>query len=138
MDAKGTREPIVVYELRGIGAARVPTAVDEVVTLPQVLDAVCHVVSGKKVQAEGFAARVLELSQRGGTLLAYRRVRMLSNLKIDIWPPNRQPFEVYAKVVHTSRDGTLGVRFVAGPTDASNRLKELLRDVRLARPAAPE
>ena len=114
VDAKGTREPIVVYELRGVGGAQVPTVVDEVVTLPQVLDAVCHVVSGKKVQAEGFAARVLELSQRGGTLLAYRRVRMLSNLKIDIWPPNRQPFEVYAKVVHTSRDGTLGVRFVAG------------------------
>jgi adenylate cyclase len=130
VDAKGTREPIVVYELRGVGAAQVPTAVDEMVTLPQVLDAVCHVVSGKKVQTEGFAARVLELSQRGGTLLAYRRVRMLSNLKIDIWPANRQPFEVYAKVVHTSRDGTLGVRFVAGPTDSSNRLKELLRDIR--------
>ena len=138
VDAKGTREPIVVYELRAIGEAQVPTAVDEVVTLPQVLDAVCHVVSGKKVQAEGFAARVLELSQRGGTLLAYRRVRMLSNLKIDIWPPNRQPFEVYAKVVHTSRDGTLGVRFVAGPTDASNRLKELLRDIRAERAAGGE
>jgi len=138
VDAKGTREPIVVYELRAIGGAQVPTAVDELVTLPQVLDAVCHVVSGKKVQAEGFAARVLELSQRGGTLLAYRRVRMLSNLKIDIWPPNRQPFEVYAKVVHTSRDGTLGVRFVAGPTDASNRLKELLRDIRAERAAGGE
>jgi adenylate cyclase len=130
VDAKGTREPIVVYELRGIGGAQVPTAVDEVVTLPQALDAVCHVVSGKKVQVEGFAARVLELSQRGGTLLAYRRVRMLSNLKIDIWPPNRQPFEVYGKVVHTARDGTLGVRFVAGSADASNRLRELLRDMR--------
>jgi adenylate cyclase len=130
VDAKGTREPIVVYELRGVGASQVPTAVDEMVTLPQMLDAVCHVVSGKKVQTEGFAARVLELSQRGGTLLAYRRVRMLSNLKIDIWPANRQPFEVYAKVVHTSRDGTLGVRFVAGPTDSSNRLKELLREIR--------
>jgi class 3 adenylate cyclase len=132
VDAKGTREPIVVYELSGIGDSCVPIVPDDMVTLPQVLDAVCHVVSGKKVQAEGFAARVLELSLRGGTLLAYRRVRMLSNLKIEIWPPNHQPLEVYAKVVHTSRDGTLGVRFVVLPTDASNRLKELLRDARAA------
>ncbi len=133
VEAKGTRDPIVVYELRGIGEAQVPTAVDEPLTLPQALDAVCHVVSGKKVQTEGFAARVLELSLRGGTLLAYRRVRMLSNLKIDVWPAKRQPFELYAKVVHTSRDGTLGVRFAAGPSEAFNRLKDLLRDVRAQR-----
>ncbi len=133
VEAKGTRDPIVVYELRGIGEAQVPTAVDEPLTLPQALDAVCHVVSGKKVQTEGFAARVLELSLRGGTLLAYRRVRMLSNLKIDVWPAKRQPFELYAKVVHTSRDGTLGVRFAAGPSEAFNRLKELLKDIRALR-----
>ncbi len=132
VDAKGTRDPIVVYELRGIGGACVPTTPDEVVTLPQVLDAVCHVVSGKKVQAEGFAARVLELSLRGGTLLAYRRVRMLSNLKVDIWPANRQPLEVYAKVVHTARDGTIGVRFLALPAEAAQRIKELLCDARAA------
>jgi adenylate cyclase len=132
VDAKGTRDPIVVYELRGVGATRVPTTPDEMVTLPQVLDAVCHVVSGKKVQAEGFAARVLELSLRGGTLLAYRRVRMLSNLKIDIWPPHRQPLEIYAKVVHTARDGTIGVRFLALPAEAVQRIKELLQEARAA------
>ncbi len=132
VDAKGTREPLVVYELRAVGAASVPDAPEEMVTLPETIDAVCYFVTGKTVQAGGFSARLLELSLRGATLLAYRRVRLLSNLKLDVALPDRDPVEIYAKVVHTSADGTIGVRFGAQPEETAAWIRDLLRDARAA------
>ena len=89
IDAKGTREPIVVYDLRGIGESRVPDAPEEAVALPDPLNVLCHVVVGKRVEAEAFGGRLVELAVHGGTLLTPRRLRPLSNLKLEMRPPDR-------------------------------------------------
>jgi class 3 adenylate cyclase len=126
VDAKGTREPIVVHELRGVGEARVPDAPGESVRLREAVNTLCHVVVGKRVQAEAFGGRLLELSLRGGVLLTPRRLRALSNLKLELRPPLGPPLEIYAKVVHLSADGSISVRFTSLPAEVEARLRELV------------
>jgi class 3 adenylate cyclase len=126
IDAKGTREPIVVYDLRGFGAARVPDAPEEAVALAEPLNVLCHVVVGKRVEAEAFGARIVDLAVHGGTLLTPRRLRPLSNLKLEMRPAGRAPIELYAKVVHVSVDGSVAVRFTSLPADVEAWVRETI------------
>jgi adenylate cyclase len=126
IDAKGTREPIVVHDLRGVAGVRVPDAADHAVALADPINVLCHVVVGKKVEAEAFGARLLELSLRGGTLLTPRRLRALSNLKMEVRPLGRAPVVLYSKVVNVAPDGTMGVRFTSLPAEVDAWLREVV------------
>ncbi len=128
VDAKGTREPIVVYDLRGFGDADVPGAPDGMLLLPVPLNVLCHVVVGKRVQSEAFGGRLVELSVRSGSLLTPRRLRALSNIKLELRPPERAPLEIYAKVVHVSGDGSVGLRFTPLRADTEAWVRELLAE----------
>ena len=103
-----------------------PDAADHAVALAEPLNVLCHVVVGKKVEAEAFGARLLELSARGGTLLTPRRLRALSNLKMEVRPLGRAPVVLYAKVVSVAADGTVGVRFTSLPADVDAWLRDLV------------
>jgi len=126
IDAKGTRERIVVYDLRGIGNALVPEAQEEATPLPDPLNVLCHVVVGKRVEAEAFGGRVVELAVHGGTLITPRRLRALSNLKLEMRPSGRAPVEIYAKVVHVSGDGSVAVRFTSLPAEVEAWLRGII------------
>jgi len=120
IDAKGTRARLVVYDLRAVGELRMPDAGEELVTLGTPVVALCHVVEGKRVEAEAFGARLVELSVKGGTLLTPRGLRVLSNLKLELRPEGGPPLELYAKVVSSSDDGRVSVRFtsLSAPVEA--------------------
>ena len=75
----------------------------------------CHVVVGKRVEAEAFGGRLVELAVHGGTLLTPRRLRPLSNLKLEMRPAGRPPVELYAKVVHVTAESSVTVRFTSLP-----------------------
>ena len=126
IDAKGTRDPIVVHDLRGVAGMRVPDAADHAVALADPINVLCHLVVGKKVEAEAFGARLLELSARGGTLLTPRRLRALSNLKMEVRPLGRTPVVLYSKVVNVAPDGTMGVRFTSLPAEVDAWLREVV------------
>ena len=126
VDAKGTREPIVVYDLRGFGDAHVPGAPEAMMALTPPLNVLCHVVVGKRVQSEAFGGRLTELSVRSGALLTPRRLRALSNVKLELRPPDRPPLEIYAKVVHVSGDGQVALRFTPLRPDTQAWVEELL------------
>ncbi len=130
VDAKGTREPIVVYDLRGVDNAEVPGAPDGLLPLAVPLNVLCHVVVGKRVQSEAFGGRLVELSVRSGSLLTPRRLRPLSNLKLELRPPEGGPLEIYAKVVHVAPDGTVALRFTPLRPDTEAWVSEVLSDVR--------
>ena len=130
IDAKGTRERIVVYDLRGFGEARVPDAPEEAVALPEPLNVLCHVVVGKRVEAEAFGGRLVELAVHGGTLLTPRRLRPLSNLKLEMRPAGRAPVELYAKVVHVTAESSVTVRFTSLPADVEAWLRGLIEAAR--------
>jgi len=133
VDAKGTREPIVVYDLRGYGDAHVPGAPDAMLTLAPPLNVLCHVVVGKRVQSEAFGGRLTELSVRSGALLTPRRLRTLSNLKLELRPPDRAPLEIYAKVVHVSGDGQVALRFTPLRPETQAWVEELLARSRVGK-----
>jgi adenylate cyclase len=133
VDAKGTREPIVVYDLRGMGEAEVPGAPAGPLPLPTPLNVLCHVVVGKRVQAEAFGGRLVELSVRSGTLITPRRLRPLSNLKLELRPPGGTPLEIYAKVVHVSPDGSVALRFTPLRAEAEAWVNQLLAELRVAK-----
>jgi adenylate cyclase len=126
IDAKGTRERIVVYDLRGIGEVLVPEAQEEAAPLPDPLNVLCHVVVGKRVQAEAFGGRLVELAVHGGTLITPRRLRALSNLKLELRPLGRPPVEIYAKVVHVSGDASVAVRFTSLPAEVEAWLRGII------------
>ena len=126
IDAKGTRERIVVYDLRGFGTSRVPDASEEAVALAEPLNVLCHVVVGKRVEAEAFGGRLVDLAVHGGTLLTPRRLRALSNLKLELRAAGRPPVEIYAKVVHASGDGSVAVRFTSLPAEVEAWVRETI------------
>lgn len=130
IDAKGTRERIVVYDVRGFGEARVPDAPEEAVALPDPLNVLCHVVIGKRIEAEAFGGRLVELAVHGGTLLTPRRLRPLSNLKLEMRPAGRPPVELYGKVVHVAAAGSVTVRFTSLPADVEAWLRGLIEAAR--------
>jgi class 3 adenylate cyclase len=123
IDAKGTRERIVVYDLRAFAGHRVPDAQEEAISLPEPLTVLCHVVVGKRVEAEAFGGRLVDLAVHGGTLITPRRLRPLSNLKLEMRPPDRGAVEIYGKVVHVSADGSVSVRFTSLPADVEAWLR---------------
>ena len=133
IDAKGTREPIVVYDLRAVGEEALPDAAEEAVPLPDAIRALCHVVEGKRVDAEAFGAEVIELSSHGATVLSPRRLRPLSNLKLEFRPAGQDPVEIYAKVVSVAPGGSVTVRFTSLPAKVEGWLREVLEGVREAR-----
>ena len=133
IDAKGTREPIVVFDLRGVGEEGLPDAADEVVALPEPIRALCHVVEGKLVEAEAFGAELTELSAHGATIVSPRRLRPLSNLKLELRPAGRGPVEIYAKVLSPSAEGAVSVRFTSLPAEIARWLRELVADARRRR-----
>jgi hypothetical protein len=130
IDAKGTRERIVVYDLRSFGEHRVPDAPEEAVVLPDPVNVLCHVVVGKRVEAEAFGGRFVELAVHGGTLLTPRRLRPLSNLKLEMRPAGPSPIELYAKVVHVSAESSVTVRFTSLPAEVEAWLRGLIDDAR--------
>jgi class 3 adenylate cyclase len=130
IDAKGTREPIVVYDLRAVGEEALPDAAEEAVPLSQAIRALCHVVEGKRVGAEAFGAEVIELSSHGATILSPRRLRPLSNLKLVLRPANQDPVEIYAKVVSVAPGGSVTVRFTSLPARVDQWLRQVVEDAR--------
>jgi adenylate cyclase len=132
IDAKGTREPIVVHDLRGIGEKGLPDAAEAAVPLDDPIRALCHVVEGKRVEAEAFGAELQELSAHGATLVSPRRLRPLSNLKLQLRPSDRPAVDIYAKVLSVASDGSVTVRFTSLPAEVDRWLRELVARSRRA------
>jgi hypothetical protein len=87
-------------------------------------------VVGKRVEAEAFGARVTELSPHGAVVISPRRLRALSNLKIELQPRGREPVELYAKVVSVAADGAVSARFTSLPADIDRWLRRIVAEGR--------
>ena len=135
VDAKGARDPIAVYDLRGIGSpygVSLPEREGAPVRLPHEIRARYYVLEDKRVGTEAFDASFAELSVQMGLMRSRRRLRTLSNLKIEFEAaPETGAFlpELYAKVVDARGDGDDSiyvVRFTSVPFDVENWIKGLL------------
>jgi class 3 adenylate cyclase len=134
VDAKGAREPITVHDLLGVGApydVDLPEREEAPVRLTQEIRARYYVLEDKRVGTEAFDASFVELSVHLGLMRSRRRLRTLSNLKIEFEAaPETDAFlpELYAKVVDVRGDGdeaSYVVRFTSVPMDVESWIKGL-------------
>jgi class 3 adenylate cyclase len=132
IDAKGAREPLTVYGLQGVGApyhVSLPEPDDVPVRLPEPIRARYRVLEEKRVGTEAFEAWFDELSVHGGLMRSHRRLRPLSNLKVEFeGAPETASYlpELYAKVVDARGEGDdalYGVRFTSVPADVLGWIK---------------
>jgi adenylate cyclase len=135
VDAKGARDPIAVYDLRSIGLpydVSLPEREGAPVRLPYEIRARYYVLEDKRVGTEAFESSFSELSIHVGLMRSRRRLRSLSNLKIEFEAaPGTEAFlpELYAKVVDARGDGddlTYVVRFTSVPQDVESWIKGLV------------
>jgi adenylate cyclase len=133
IEAKGSAEPIALYDLRGIGGDYglfLPERDDPPLRLASEVPARYHLLEGKNVGAEAFAGDFVELAARGGVMRSAQRLRALSNLKIQLQPPSDMlSGGLYAKVMG-AQDGPENfarLRFTSVPPDVEAWLKRTLR-----------
>jgi len=139
IEAKGTREPIAVYDLQGIGGEYslfLPEEQDRRVALSPPLPVRYRFVEGKLLEGETLEGVFLELSTRAAVMRTRRRLRALSSLRFELPEEGGPPLQIYAKVVEVrdESDDLFTVRFTPVPQAVEKRLRELLaaRAVRAA------
>ncbi|HVQ30177.1 MAG TPA: adenylate/guanylate cyclase domain-containing protein [Vicinamibacteria bacterium] len=134
IDAKGAREPLVVYDLLGVtgeNAVSLPARSEAFVPLRRELGVDFSVMAGKTVGAERFPGGFVEISASGGVLRSARGLRALSDLKMTLMPAGRAPVpELYAKVLGSrGKEADLfRVRFTSVPAEVAALLRDLLNE----------
>jgi class 3 adenylate cyclase/ribonuclease BN (tRNA processing enzyme) len=135
--AKGAAEPVVVYDLLGIGGEYGITLShrdDPLRPLAQELPVRFWLLEGKRVGDDSFEAAFIRLSSSGGELRCTQTVRPLSNLQIRFQPAEGSTVsgvsgDLYAKVLdsgHTD-SGRFVVRFTAVPPGVEEFLRQTLQ-----------
>jgi len=132
IDAKGAREPLVVFDLLGVlgdNAVALPARAELFVALRDELPVEYSVMAGKTVGAETFAGGFVEISSSGGVLRSKRRLRALSDLKMTLKPAGQAAApDLYAKVLGTrgEQDELFRLRFTSVPSEVEACLKTIL------------
>jgi adenylate cyclase len=133
VEPKGIKEPIVLYEARGIGGKynlSLPEVVEEFVTLEPALPVRYTVLEGKHLVGTVFEGNLVRLSQQGAELSSDHFLTPLSNLKITLLLPSTSATELddlYAKVLDkpTKCEGCFRLRFTSIPPDVGAVLDRL-------------
>jgi class 3 adenylate cyclase/CheY-like chemotaxis protein len=134
IDAKGAREPIVVYDLRGMGDTEelaLPDAEEPLRPLHAPVRVRYQLLEGKSVAGGTFDGSLREVSGSGALLQATRPLRSLSNLKIKVTAPDtgaELSGDLYAKVVEVrpEAEGLARLRFTSVAPDVAACLDALL------------
>jgi adenylate cyclase len=133
VEPKGIKEPIVLYEVQGIGGKyhmSLPEVVEEFITLEPALPVRYTVLEGKHLVGTVFEGSLVRLSQQGAELWSDHFLTPLSNLKITLLLPSTTQTEMddlYAKVLDkpTECDNCFRLRFTSIPPDVAAVLNRL-------------
>jgi adenylate cyclase len=131
IEAKGTREPLVAYDLLGIGgeySLLLPEVEDRPVRLDPPRPVRYRFLEGKVLEGDSLDGAFVELGVRSAVLRTRRRLRPLSTLRFEVPAPGGSPLELYAKVVEVREgsDELYTVRFTSVPASLEARLRDLL------------
>jgi adenylate cyclase len=133
VQAKGSREPIVVWDLRGIGAEyalRLGDRAEELVALARELTVRYALLDGKHVRQDTHLGRLVRLSPRGGEVRFQTPVPPLSNVKLWLRTDDGRelPGDLYAKVMAepAGEAAASRVHFTSMTPDAEAFLRERL------------
>jgi class 3 adenylate cyclase len=130
--AKGAREPLTVFELRGIAGGYdlyLFEKRDEMRPLARELAVRYWVVEDKRVGTEAFDGHFVSLAVTGGLVRPARGLRLLSNLKLVLLPEDEEAKgDLYGKVVERREEGEglFAVRFTSVPPAIEQWLRRRL------------
>jgi adenylate cyclase len=130
--AKGSAEPVTVFDLAGIGGGYdvfLPRREDALRAIAREVPIRFWILEGKRVGDDVFEGSFVQLSASGAQARCATPLRALSNLKIEVRDEAGQPVggDVYAKVVEADGDGALvRLRFTSVPPEVQRHLARLL------------
>jgi adenylate cyclase len=124
VEPKGIREPLSLYEVRGIKGHHeifLPEEKETFVLLPAPIPLQFIVLEGKHVVGTVFQGSLVQLSENGAELQSDTHLMPLSNLKINllISIPEADDLDLYAKVLNRAAEtpGCVRIRFTATPPE---------------------
>jgi len=125
-EAKGFKEPVAVFDLRGVGGRHqlfLPDPAEALTALRHPIEVSVTVLEGKTVKAEAFAATLVRASREGGELETPRALPAFANLRLRL----ASGADLYAKVTAAAAvAGRAAVRFTSGDPSATRALEEAL------------
>ena len=113
VEPKGVKEPITIYEVRGVGAEYnllLPQEEETLITLEERLPLQYTVLEEKYVGRTIFTGAFLKLSAKRGEIQSETPVPPLSNIKMQLIAPNGEviPGEFYGKILERPLDDCTG------------------------------
>jgi adenylate cyclase len=109
LEAKGVKEPVTVYSLRGIGGEHglfLERPADEYLALAREIPLRWSRLEGKQVAGLACEGRLIRLSSAGADVRSSPRAEPLANVRLTLSTPDGTPWpaDVYAKVVDLSAE----------------------------------
>lgn len=133
VEAKGTANPITIYDVKGIEGEYnllLPEKKEALVLLHQTIHLKYTVLEGKHISGTFFEGSLVKLSVSGGELYSEHPLALLSNIKMNITGINGEvvPGDIYAKVIEnsTDNDNSFYLRFTSIPPKAAAFFRNLL------------
>jgi class 3 adenylate cyclase/CheY-like chemotaxis protein/ribonuclease BN (tRNA processing enzyme) len=130
--AKGSAEPITVFDLIGIGGdydVFLQRRDDALRLIPREVPIRFWILEGKRVGDDAFDGALVRLSSSGAEARSSTPLRALSNLKIEVRDERGRPLagDLYAKVLEADGGGALfRLRFTSVPPEVQEHLGRLL------------
>ncbi|MGE0455606.1 MAG: adenylate/guanylate cyclase domain-containing protein [Vicinamibacteria bacterium] len=130
--AKGAREPLTAYDLRGIGGAFdlfLPAEEHTTVQLQQPIEIRFFTIDGKAVSDEARKGLLVRVSMKGADVASDVTLPATTNVKIHLIDGQDEevPGDLYAKVIEKAgASGAFAVRFTSMPPEVEVFLKRRL------------
>jgi class 3 adenylate cyclase len=125
VSAKGLKEPIMVYQIEGIGAPyflEIKNNEIPLTRLPAPVPVVCYRIDGKRVEIVQMRYYVLSISVAKAIIIpesGEKPLEVFENIKMV----NSAGDEVFAKIIRKSNEGVIGLRFTTDAGDFTKRLR---------------
>ncbi len=134
--AKGLKEPMIAYDLRGVGEPfnlHLQTRSAELLPLKEEIVVDYFIIDGKAVGDEAFSGTFTALSSKAGALKSDQKVPALTNLKLHLRTGSGQwiPGDLYGKVLEAEppAGATFVVHFTSSPPEVETFVKTTLQEL---------
>ncbi len=130
LGAKGFKEPVTVYELRGIGGnydLHLPEPNEDLRHLLREIPIGLQIIEGKHVADERSEGKILSLSMRAAEISSEKTLSQMENVRMQLHGLNGViiPGDLYAKVTGVG-DNRYAIRFTSVPDNIKSFLRSTL------------
>ncbi|MCD8485821.1 MAG: adenylate/guanylate cyclase domain-containing protein [Desertifilum sp.] len=135
---KGVKQPILIYEVGGIGGEYnlfLPKEEEIFISLRSEIPLQYTILEGKHVGENVFNGRLVELSDKGALIRSSHAgleslPLMLTNIKLNLGEEDNKSEDIYAKVLEQpAPSSSFYIRFTAKPPEIEKQLEQLYKSL---------